>query len=292
MSRAPGEDLRVALVQVEVEDGRRKDNLERGVALVRDAAFADLFLLPELWTTGYAHDCWEQVADDFTPGAVDILGDLATEKGSWIGGSMISRNRHGRLVNRFWLVPPDGGPLVHYDKGHLFGPMGEEERLQAGDRRVRVGIGPWTGALSLCYDLRFPEMYRLDAVSGAELYLVPAEWPAERKDTLDLLSRARAAENQAYLALCNRTGRADDGTVFGGGSMVVDPEGSVLGRAGSEEDLVAFDIDLSRVRRARRSIPVLDRRRGGLDWEDPGGPDSEAGPGGGSSSSAARRRDS
>lgn len=264
-------ELRIALVQLSVADGRPDRNLERGLRLVGDGPDADVYLLPELWTTGYAHGCWEETADHHTPRVLAGLADVAAERGAWIGGSLITRARDGCLVNRFSLMPPDDRDSVHYDKGHLFGPMGEDDWLRPGDRRVRVGIGPWTAGMSLCYDLRFPEMYRLDAVAGADLFMVPSEWPAERCETLELLARARAAENQAYLALCNRTGASDDGTDFGGGSMLVDPEGRIVERAGGDEEVIVASAHMVRVHEARRRIPVLDRRRPGLDVENPEG---------------------
>lgn len=258
-------DLRVALVQLAVEDGHPDRNMDRALGLIGEAPPAHVYLLPELWTTGYAHDCWERTADRHTPRAVETLAECAADRGAWIGGSLVTRNEAGRLVNRFWMLAPDGEDAAAYDKGHLFGPMGEEERLEAGERRIRIPIGRWTVALSLCYDLRFPEMYRLDAVDGAELFLVPSEWPSERKDLLTLFARSRAAENQSYLALCNRVGPGRDGTQFEGGSMLVGPGGDVLARAGPDETVIVGTAERDRVREIRERIPVLDRRRPGLD---------------------------
>lgn len=256
---ASGRDrLRVALLQLAVQDGRPDRNLERALDLLGGLTAVDLVLLPELWTSGYAYEAWEETADDHTPGVVRRLRGLACEKSAWIGGSLLSRRSDGGLANRFWLVPPDGGPPVWYDKRHLFEPMGEPERLVAGDRRVRTEIAaPWTAGLSLCYDLRFPEMYRQDALQGACLFLVPSEWPEERRNVLSLLARARAAENQAYLAVCNRAGQGRDGTAFGGGSMLVAPGGEVVCRAGADEEVVVDVAEFEKVLATRRAIPLL-----------------------------------
>lgn len=256
--------LRIGLVQLEIRDGDPARNLARAAELIRGATPADLFLLPELWTTGYTHASWPDQARESTPRTCAALASLARELGVWIGGSLISKTDRG-LANRFWLSPPDGGPAATYDKVHLFPALGEPDCLVAGRRRVAVRVGDWAAALSICYDLRFPEMYRLDAVDGAALFLVVAEWPAARADALRLLARARAVENQAFLALCNRTGVAADGTAFGGGSLVVGPDGTLLADAGDREGVVVAAIEPHAVREARSAMPVLSGRVPGVD---------------------------
>ncbi len=255
--------LRIALVQLEITDGDGPANLARAQGVLRNAPAADLYLLPELWTSGYAHGSWERQAHTFTAQVLDTLAALARERSAWIGGSLISPSG-ARLANRFWLLPPDGEPVT-YDKAHLFAPMGEPGRLEAGAGRVRASINGWTAALSICYDLRFPEMYRLDALDGATLFLVPAEWPAVRAETLRVLARARAIENQAYVALCNRVGRAADGTVFGGGSAVIAPDGTVVAEAGATATVVVATLDAAAVAAARAHLPVFADRVSGVD---------------------------
>jgi predicted amidohydrolase len=171
------------------------------------------------------------------------------------------------LVNRFWLFFPDGRPPVSYDKGHLFAPMREDRYLVPGDRRVCAPLDGWTAGLSLCFDLRFPEMYRLAAVSGVDLFLVASEWPAQRAAALRTLATARAIENQAYLALVNRIGRADtDGTMFGGGSMLVAPDGTIVADAGTTAEGVVIGVaEKARLAQARRDLAVIPLRRPGLD---------------------------
>lgn len=258
--------LRIGLVQLAVADGQPARNVEHATAVIRDAEPADLYLLPELWTTGYAHDGWPDAAERATPAARDALARLSVARRAAIGGSLIDRAATG-LVNRFWLFFPDGRPPVSYDKGHLFAPMQEDRYLVAGDRRVCARLDGWTAALSLCFDLRFPEMYRLAAVGGADLFLVVSEWPAERAAALRTLALARAIENQAYLALVNRIGRADtDGTLFGGGSMLVAPDGTIVADAGTTAENVVIGVaDQARVMQARRGLAVLSLRRPGVD---------------------------
>lgn len=254
--------MRISLLQISVVDGDPERNVARALAMLDSADPADLYLLPELWTTGYAHDVWEDAADRDTPRVLDRLRLEARDRGAWIGGSVITRRSDGALTNRFHLLSPAGDADATYEKMHLFAPMGETDRLAPGTGRVRAAIGPWTAGLSLCYDLRFPGMYRRDALDGANLFLVPSEWPRERRKVLELLARTRAAENQAYLALCNRTGPAVDGTVFAGESMLVGPDGDVICRVGSSETAVTGVARLESVEKARDGIPVLDDDRG------------------------------
>lgn len=266
--------LRVALVQMTVTDGAPDENVARAAALVTAAPPADLYLLPELFTTGYAHDTWAATARDATARTIDALQALADARGAWIAGSFIAPAPGGGLANRLHLLAPrDGaapGTLVTYDKAHLFPPMGEPERLVAGATRVRTRVGRGDAAvdaaLSICFDLRFPEQYRRDAADGATLFLCVAEWPHPRGDTLRLLARARAAENQAWLALCNRVGPAADGSEFAGGSCVISPDGLVVADAGEAADaVVVAEVDAGAALRARAAFPVLPLRVAAVD---------------------------
>jgi predicted amidohydrolase len=138
--------------------------------------------------------------------------------------------------------------------------LGEVEHLTPGDA-LPVFELPWgTVAMAICYDLRFPELWRRFADAGAQLILIPAEWPIRRVEHWRLLLRARAVENQLYVAGCNRAGGDADGK-FGGHSAAVDPWARVLVEGGSEPNLLVTPIDLDDVARARRLFPFLTDRR-------------------------------
>lgn len=258
--------LSIALVQLEVRDGRPRTNLERVLDLLKDAERADLYLLPELWTTGYAHDTWARTAEVDTPIVCAELARLSNDLDATIAGSMISLDQGGCLRNRLWVFGPGDQCPVTYDKGHLFAPLGEDRYLTPGESRVRLPLGPWTAGLSICFDLRFPEMYRLDALAGADLFLNVSAWPSERAETLRLLARVRALENQTFLALCNRFGTGSDGLHFGGGSAVVAPDGTLVADAGEGEGVTVATIDRKKVAEVRSGFPVLSRRAAGVDW--------------------------
>jgi predicted amidohydrolase len=138
--------------------------------------------------------------------------------------------------------------------------MQEDQYLQPGSSPLVLDL-PWgrTG-IAICYDLRFPELFRRYAVEGAKLTLIPAEWPMERVEHWRALLIARAIENQMYIVAVNTCGEIG-GTTFGGHSMVIDPWGKVVVEAGEETALLTVDFELDRVDQARAKIPVLDDRR-------------------------------
>lgn len=257
-------DLRVALVQMEVADGDPARNLAQAEQMIAGHAGADLYLLPELWTTGYVHAAWPALAK-MTPDVLKDLGRIAGDRRAVVGGTLISTNADGQLVNRFWLVGKNG-VMGCYDKAHLFPPMGEPAHLAPGTSRSRVSLGPWTAALSICYDLRFPEMYRRDAVDGADLFLVPSEWPAERAGAMQALAVARAIENQAYVALTNRVGVAADGTSFRGGSLIIAPDGEIVTSAGGQAGVVVGTLAFDRIAVTRGQEAHFAGRRPGVDY--------------------------
>jgi predicted amidohydrolase len=141
--------------------------------------------------------------------------------------------------------------------------MGETEFMAPGNTLPTFHL-PWGRvALAICYDLRFPELWRTYAYAGAQVVLIPAEWPSRRVEHWRLLLRARAVENQMLVVGCNRAGRDADGE-FGGYSAAVDPWGRVLVEGGGEPGLFVATLDLDEVARARKQFPFLEDRRPGV----------------------------
>jgi omega-amidase len=148
-----------------------------------------------------------------------------------------------------------------YRKLHLFGLMEEDQYLAPGAAGLTMDL-PWgTTGMAICYDLRFPELFRRYATQdGARLIVVPAEWPLERIDHWRALLVARAIENQAYIIATNAAGKTGD-TVFGGHSMVIDPWGNIMVEAGETSQLLTVELDLTLVDTVRKRIPVFDDMR-------------------------------
>ena len=253
--------MRLTLIQMEVVDGEPEQNIAHACELIRSAPGAALYLLPELWTIGYARDSWSRYLRDHHEKTLQQIHQLSDELNATIGGSFIAPTENGAIANRFIVIAPGRKQaLYQYDKVHLFGPLGEHESLQSGQRRVHGPLGEWHVGLSICYDLRFPESYRRNALEGTNLFLIPAQWPQERCHQMVTLAQARAIEDQAYVALCNRIGSSPAGIDFGGHSGIWAPDGAQLADGMTHESIISADLDLRKVETIRTTMPVLQSR--------------------------------
>lgn len=244
-------------------DESHADRLEAIEKALRDVK-ADLIVLPELWPTGFfAFDRYLEEAEVMPGPTVDLLSRIAEDKRTWIaGGSILERSEAG-VHNTAVLIGPDGHVAGQYRKIHLFGFESREAEILTPGTKPCVVRAPWgTLGVSLCYDLRFPELYRKLVSRGAEIMVVCAAWPAARRSTWELLLRARAVENQAFVVGCAAAGD-DSGVVLGGGSMVVDPSGQILASGGDAPETIQAELDMEALRSLRSSFPVLDDRFGG-----------------------------
>ncbi len=254
--------LTVSLAQIDIAFGNPSANLEKVSQLADEAKRrgSDLILLPELWSTAYDLIHAPRYASSLDTGLFADLSALARRTGLYLLGSTLSRLGPDRYGNTLTVFAPDGSLLAHYSKAHLFRLMNEEQYLTPGDRPVTVDLPFGRAGLAICYDLRFPELFRGYALAGAEMVFVPAEWPHPRLAHWQTLVRARAIENQMFVFACNRVG-SDPANRFFGHSMVVDPWGEILIEGDEDEDLLTVTVDLSKVQEVRRKIPILQDRR-------------------------------
>jgi predicted amidohydrolase len=264
--------MRVALVQVEARDDVA-DNLSRAAAMAAEAAVdSDLVILPE-------YVAFRGSAAGFRASAVTVPGpttdpfaEVAREHGVWVlaGSHAEASGDPRRPYNTAALFNHAGGLVATYRKIHLFdvsvddGPSDTESaRVTPGDHAVVASMDGVGLGLSICYDLRFPELYRALAVAGASLLAVPAVFTERTgRDHWEPLLRARAIENGAWVLAAAACGPGGPGAIPAWGhSMVVDPWGRVIAAAGSGEAIVRAEIDLGLVDAARRQIPNLANRR-------------------------------
>lgn len=238
-------------------------SMAQAIAMVRTAAEqgADMVLLPELWRTGPFEVAQSLSAAESTSGetAAELSG-LAAELGIWLHGGSILERADGHIYNTSLLFDPDGTLVATYRKRHLFGfDTGEASLISSGHEVVVVEtpLGP-TG-MATCYDLRFPEHFRLLVDAGATAVLLPSGWPQRRIGHWEVLTQARAIENQLLLLGCNACGDSG-GTALGGRSMVVDAWGDTV-EAANEAELLMADVDPGSVARTRAAFPVLRDRR-------------------------------
>jgi predicted amidohydrolase len=255
-------ELNVALAQMHIAMGRPDVNAATARAMAAEAAAqgAKLLILPELWPTGYDLERARGIAAPLDEGPFALMADLARRHRLHVLGTALESNPAGLPFNTAALYGPDRGRVGAYRKIHLFPPMGETEHMAPGDALPAFDL-PWgRTALAICYDLRFPELWRRYTNAGAQLILIPAEWPLRRVEHWCLLLRARAVENQLFVVGCNRAGADEDGE-FGGHSAAVDPWGQVLVEGGSEPGLLTATLNLDEVSRTRQLFPFLDDRR-------------------------------
>jgi omega-amidase len=250
----------LSLAQIKIEQGQPSSNLENVTANIEEAAKrgSQIVLLPELWSSGY----------DLSRGPLyaaanlDILEKLkglAARHDLYIGGSLLLQEEDG-LYNSFVFMAPSGEAVV-YNKTHLFRLLAEEKWMLPGKSSVAYDA-PWgrTG-FATCYDLRFPELYRKYALDGAQVVLMVSAWAHKRIEHWKILARARAIENQIFLAAVNAVGKSGN-EHFGGASVIVSPWGEVLAEGDTEnEALLTAEIDFSQVPEIRQRIPVFQDRR-------------------------------
>ncbi len=264
--------MRAGAVQLNsTEDTDR--NLETADRLVREAAArgAELVVLPEKWSVlGTA----EQMAAGAQPlggGFIEWARAAARELGiDLVAGSIVERVPDAaKSSNTSVHIGPDGALRAVYRKLHMFDVevdgtrYAESEHEQAGDEVVLSELaGAIKLGMSICYDIRFPELFRLLALGGAEVIAVPSAFTlATTRDHWEVLLRARAIENQCFVVAPNQIGAHPPGNRSGGRSLIVDPWGVVLASAPDTETAIVADLDFGVLRDVRRRLPVLSHRR-------------------------------
>jgi deaminated glutathione amidase len=264
--------MRAAAIQLNSTNDKAR-NLELAGRLVRDAARdgAELVVLPEKWNLLGAAAELEAGAEELEDGAsIDAARGWARELGiHLVAGSIAERVADAeRLFNTSALIDPSGRLAAVYRKIHMFDvevggvTYRESEHEQPGEEIVTASAGAVEVGLSVCYDLRFPELYRILAVRGARLITVPSAFTlATGRDHWEVLVRARAIENQAFLIAPDQVGEAPPHYSSYGRSMIVDPWGVVLAQAADRQCFVAADLDLERQEQIRESLPSLANRR-------------------------------
>ncbi len=257
---------RVALVQIASPDTEsRAQRIARVEKLLRSHAEAgvDLFVLPELWSTGYfAFERYAELAETLDGPTISMCRRVAHELGAWIHlGSVIERADDGALHNTAALID-DRGQIVHqYRKIHVFGYQSLEAQLLTPGSQLAVSDSPLGKlASTTCYDLRFPGLWLELGAREAEAVVVPAAWPAARRAHWQLLTEARAVEHQMWVIAVNACGE-QTGVELGGCSRVVDPWGRVVAEcSATAEEVVIVDLDPALVAEVRAEFPVLGDR--------------------------------
>ena len=263
-------NLTVALVQLDATTDVDA-NLEAAVTLTDEAARdARLVALPEYLQFRGPDAGYRDSARPIPGPHTDPFAAVARRHAAWIlvGSTAEPSGDLRRPFNTSTLIAPDGSIAATYRKLHLFdvdvrdGPTDiESARVTAGDQIVTAAADDTVLGLSICYDLRFPELYRALALAGAEIFMVPANFTERTgRDHWEVLLRARAIENGAYVLAPAQVGGPPGSPAYGH-SMIVDPWGSVIAQAPDRVGIVRAELDLDRVGDVRRQIPALANRR-------------------------------
>jgi omega-amidase len=258
--------MKIAAAQIACALGDLSANLRKiqeFASRARDAG-AGLVVFPEMADTGYAMRVIREEAKPWSEGAVPELQKIArTLSLAIISG--VSERADKCIYNSQVVIDASGEIVARYRKTHLFAPIEEDKCCTPGDALTSVNFGPLRVGLTICYDLRFPELYRaLANDQGTNVFVISSAWPFPRAEHLRVLAMARAIENQSYVILANRVGR-DDGGRFCGSSAVIDPAGVVVAAASSErEEVVLAEVSAETIQSVREAMPVFAHRRDDL----------------------------
>lgn len=251
--------VRVTILQTHIEWVQPKVNMERARRLMMLAPASDIYILPEMWTTGFVNDPDLMSLSALTEGAsLEWMKQAASEFGGAVSGSLAVRCDDGSFRNRLYFVRPDG-VCDYYDKHHLFAYGGEDKHYEPGSKRVIVKFNGKRILLSTCYDLRFPVWLRNR--DDYDVILITANWPGSRRNVWNTLLSARAIENQCFVVGANRTGN-DPICEYTGDSAIIDAKGKCLASAAGikEEQFITADLDFESLEKFRSKFPVLNDR--------------------------------
>lgn len=256
--------MKIALAQFQAAAGDVSANVAVMIRRMAEAARAgaDVIAFPEMSDTGYAPDFFAKTASPWDGAPLTALRDAAhTHRIAVLAG--LSEKAEGRIYNALAAIDPDGALLGRYRKTHLFPfpPNREPDHFVSGSELTLFSLSGMTWGASICFDLRFPELYRALTLRGAEVFVNAAAWPVARAAHWELFARARAAENQAWFVAVNQVGFLGD-IEQAGGSCVVNPFGDVVAKASSHrEELLFAEILPERTRELRANFPIRAARR-------------------------------
>ena len=271
--------LKVYLVQFDSAKGHKSENLDRAKKIILEAKpiAGSLVLLPEMFATGYVPTDLGDAAEDFSTNVsgetARTLSEIANETNCTIMGAGITRANHGFYNHVSIYKPNEAQEFCGYNKMNLFFP--EKESFKAGEninlfklKEIPDQVGndnkaesvSWTIASFICYDLRFPEIFREATKKGANFITIQAAWPAKRRSHWETLLRARAIENQVYIAAVNAVSESPDQKLpLAGTSLIISPNGDILAEASHQnEEVISAELDREAERDYRKSFPVLE----------------------------------
>lgn len=258
--------MKIVAIQMKVGLKQLEANYQNAEDLIRKAAAsgADVAVLPEMWSGGFVTtELDERLADVDGSRAQAFLGQLAGELKINIVGGSVATKKGANYYNTGYVANRQGCIIADYDKAHLFSFAGEDKRFSAGDQLVTFDLDGIPCGIIICYEIRFPEWARKQALAGTRVLFVPAQWPVPRVGHWRVLNQARAIENQIFVVAVNGCGEAVKDQQNAGNSMIIDPLGKLLADAGAnpEEKLIMAEVDLAELEQVRNKMTVFQDRR-------------------------------
>ena len=272
--------MKTTIIQLDIEWGSPLENIRRVEGLMAEAPGSDLYVLPEMWSTGFATEPDGIAESESNSVSLSWMRSTARRLHCAISGSLAmnitnhkvlgdakrqsraqsSKFKAQSFVNRHYFIDGRSGNETYYDKHHLFTYGHEDRYYQPGDAHSIVDYCGFRILLLTCYDLRFPVWSRYSDALQYDAIIAVANWPESRQNAWQILTRARAMENQAYLIGCNRVGD-DQYSHYRGQSAIISPIGKTLSSCQpNKEQTVSFTLDLETVCHQRSKFKVLDDR--------------------------------
>lgn len=262
--------MKLAVLQMKVKEdkGENLKKLEK-LCSEKETRNSDLILLPEMLNCPYETDRFPDYAEEIPGGTTELLSELAASCGSYVVGGSIPEKADGKVYNTSTVFNPEGEMIGKHRKIHLFQvdypgriQFDEAKYLDRGDEKTVIETDLGTLGVAICYDLRFPELFRSMVDAGAEFILIPAAFntttgPAHWKPVL----RSRAIDNQVFVAAASPARNRSSSYKAYGHSLVADPWGEVLVEAGEGEETLYVDIDMAKVEEIRKRLPLLESLR-------------------------------
>ncbi len=244
--------MKVYSLQINLEPGNVESNVEKVFSYIKDIDKNSLVLLPEMFSCGFDNDNLEKHVKK-TPEIYNLLKEFSKEKNCVISGTLPEKSK-GNIYNKAFVI--DNGDIIHKQaKVKLFKPTGEDRYFKAGKNIDVVESSSGNLGIMICFELRFPNISYTLRKKGVEIILVPAQWGKPRKEHFEVLSKARAIENQSFLVSSNTVGKIGD-LDYAGSSGIYSPWGETLAFLDNEEGLIEADINLNEIYRVRNLIKM------------------------------------
>lgn len=252
--------LKISLIQTSIY----WEDVDKNLKMLEDkinflSGKTEIVVLPEMFSSGFTMDP-QIVAETISGKTVEWMKSLSKKNRLIITGSLVIKEDE-KYYNRLIWMQPDGN-FFSYNKRHLFGFAGENEKYSPGNKRLIVSVKGWKINLLICYDLRFPVWSRQNKNESPEfdVLIYVANWPEKRINAWITLLKARAIENQCYVVGVNRVGKDENEIAYNGFSMVIDPFGEVIYEKPKVEDIFTLELDTEKLEKIRESFPFLKDR--------------------------------